>query len=46
MDEMHLVYCNSSEGGTLTGTGSQIRGVVILSNQMDFALFVCDTGLV
>ena len=40
------VLAIQGEGGPLTGTGSRTRGVVILSLQMDFALCVCDNGLV
>lgn len=38
------VLAIQGEGGPLTGTGSRTRGVVILSLQMDFALWVCDNG--
>lgn len=40
------VLAIQGEGGPLTGTGSRTRRVVILSPEMDFALCVCDTGLV
>ena len=42
----HCVPAILGEGSPLAGTGSRTGGVVILSPEMDFALYLCDTGLV